>query len=83
MSFPHAEALTTSGGTAPGAFALGGRDGKFAWATAKIVGDRVEVSSPEIKDPVAVRYAYVSYRGDCNLVNGAGLPAEPFRFQVK
>lgn len=83
VSFTHAEGLTTSDGKAPGAFALGGRDGKFAWATAKIVGDRVEVSSPEVKDPVAVRYAYVSYRGDCNLVNGAGLPAEPFRFQVK
>jgi sialate O-acetylesterase len=38
----------------------------------------VVVSSAEVKNPVAVRYAWA---GDpvCNLINKEGLPASPFR----
>ena len=36
------------------------------------------VSSPEVAAPVAVRYAWLE-NPDCNLVNGAGLPASTFR----
>lgn len=59
-------------------FAIAGADGKFHWANARIDGDAVVVSSPEVANPVAVRYAW----GDsppCNLFNKNGLPASPFR----
>lgn len=59
-------------------FAVAGADRKFYWATARIDGDMVVVSSSEVANPVAVRYAW----GDsprCNLFNKDGLPASPFR----
>jgi sialate O-acetylesterase len=59
-------------------FAIAGADKKFVWAEAKIVGDTVVVSSPKVKDPVAVRYAWAP-NPKCNLHNSAGLPASPFR----
>ena len=71
--------LKTTDGKAPGAFAIAGADGKFVWADAKIDGKDVLVSSPKVKDPKYVRYAYAGYRGDCNLQNKEGLPAYPFR----
>jgi hypothetical protein len=58
-------------------FAIAGRDKRFVWADAKIVGETVVVSSPEVYDPSAVRYSWADNpRG--NLRNGAGLPASPF-----
>ena len=39
---------------------------------------KVIVSSPEVSKPVAVRYAWQDWP-ECNLTNGAGLPASPFR----
>ncbi len=59
-------------------FAIAGTDKKFVWAEAKIEGNEVIVWSPEIKNPVAVRYAWAS-NPICNLYNGADLPASPFR----
>ena len=43
-----------------------------------INGNVVIVSSPEIKQPIAVRFGW-SDTAKPNLVNGAGLPASPFR----
>jgi sialate O-acetylesterase len=60
-------------------FAIAGEDRKFAWADAVIDGDSVVVSSPEVAVPVAVRYAWADDPLACNLYNGAGLPASPFR----
>ena len=80
VSFKYAEnGLKTSDGKAPGAFAVAGADKKFVWADAKIDGNTVVVSSPAVKEPRYVRYAYAGYRGDCNLQNAEGLPAYPFR----
>lgn len=59
-------------------FAIAGADRKFVWADARIEGDRIVVSSPQVAKPVAVRYAWAA-NPDCNLYNGAGLPAVPFR----
>ena len=58
---------------------VAGADGKFVWADAKIDGKTVVVSSDQVKEPKYVRYAYMGYRGDCNLQNAEGLPAYPFR----
>jgi len=61
-------------------FAIAGADKKFVWAEAKIVGkNKIEVSSPNISAPVAVRYAFNSNPKHPNLTNDSGLPASPFR----
>jgi sialate O-acetylesterase len=60
-------------------FQVAGDDQKFGDADAKIDGDSIVVSSPAVKTPVAVRYAWDNYPDGCNLYNAAGLPASPFR----
>lgn len=70
--------LVAHGGDTLQGFAIAGADHKFVWAVAKIDGDSIVVSSPNVPQPVAVRYAW----GDnpaCNLFNLDGLPASPFR----
>jgi sialate O-acetylesterase len=59
-------------------FAICGEDKKWVWADASIEGNSVVVRSDKVPSPVAVRYAWAS-NPTCNLVNGAGLPASPFR----
>jgi len=60
------------------ALEIAGADKVFHAATAKIAGDTLLVSSPAVKEPVAVRYAW-SNAPAANLYNGSGLPAAPFR----
>ncbi len=60
-------------------FAIAGADKKFVPADAVIRGDRVQVSSSLVKDPVYVRYAWANAPLAANLFNNAGLPAVPFR----
>jgi sialate O-acetylesterase len=69
--------LEAKGGALTG-FAVAGADQKFVPATAKIVDNRVVVSSPDVKEPKAVRYAWADYPMAA-LYNGEGLPAVPFR----
>jgi sialate O-acetylesterase len=76
--FGEAKDLKTSNGEQLKGFAIAGADQKFHWAKAEIKGNQVLVSSAEVPDPVAVRYAWAN-NPICNLVNGAGLPASPFR----
>lgn len=59
-------------------FLVCGEDRKWVWANAKIAGDAVVVSAPGVSTPVAVRYAWEN-NPTCNLYNGEGLPAGPFR----
>jgi sialate O-acetylesterase len=59
-------------------FAVAGADRQFHWAKARIEGDGVVVSSPDVPAPVAVRYAWAD-SPLCNLFNKDGLPASPFR----
>ncbi|CAN5668015.1 sialate O-acetylesterase [soil metagenome] len=77
LKFDHAEGLMGRGG-APGEFSVAGVDRKWHWATARIEGDTVIVSSSDVSKPVAVRYAWQS-NPVANLYNGAGLPTVPFR----
>ncbi|MGN6641598.1 MAG: sialate O-acetylesterase [Verrucomicrobiota bacterium] len=78
LSFTHTDGgLVAKGGELKG-FAIAGSDQKWVWAKARIEGDKVIVSSPDVKSPVAVRYGWAE-NPDCNLYNGAGLPASPFR----
>ncbi|MBL9080165.1 MAG: hypothetical protein JNK76_00070 [Planctomycetales bacterium] len=59
-------------------FVIAGDDGKFYWADAKIDGDSVVVSSPQVKKPTVVRYGWSGRRPWANLFNKEGLPAVPF-----
>ncbi|MBI5775006.1 MAG: sialate O-acetylesterase [Verrucomicrobia bacterium] len=59
-------------------FAIAGADKKFVWANARIEGDKVIVSHPAVPKPAAVRYAWAD-NPVWSLINGAGLPATPFR----
>jgi sialate O-acetylesterase len=68
---------TRDGGEVKG-FKIAGADKNWVMAVAKIEGEKVVVGAPEVKQPVAVRYAWEG-DPDCNLINGAGLPASPFR----
>ncbi|MCX8510744.1 MAG: hypothetical protein ORN83_03205 [Chthoniobacteraceae bacterium] len=78
LVFSHAAGLQAKGGELR-RFAIAGADRKFVWAKARIEGDSVIVSSPEVLQPVAVRYAWAENPEGCNLFNGAGLSASPFR----
>ncbi|MEI6234193.1 MAG: sialate O-acetylesterase [Planctomycetota bacterium] len=79
ISFTHTDGglVAKDGGELKG-FAIAGEDKKFVWAKAKIVGDKVVVSSPDVPKPAAVRYAWAA-NPQFNLFNGAGLAATPFR----
>jgi len=53
-------------------------DGGFVTADARIEGDSVVLSNPEVPHPVAMRFAW-SQLAEPNLMNGSGLPAGAFR----
>jgi hypothetical protein len=78
VRFDHSSGLATTDGQAPRAFAVAGTDRKWRWAEARIDGDTVVVSSPDVPRPVAVRYAWAD-NPEATLRNGAFLPASPFR----
>jgi len=59
-------------------FFLAGADRHWLPADARIVGDTVVLSHPQIAAPRAARYGWAD-NPNCNLFNGAGLPASPFR----
>jgi sialate O-acetylesterase len=60
-------------------FAVADERQKFLPAQARIVGDKVIVSSPGIPNPTAVRYGWVDNPEEGDLFNNDGLPASPFR----
>ncbi|MDB6175582.1 MAG: Sialate O-acetylesterase [Chthoniobacteraceae bacterium] len=78
LSFSNAEGMKASDGGKLKGFAIAGEDKRFVWADVTIEGDHIVVSSPEIANPVAVRYGWAD-NPECNLVNAASLPASPFR----
>lgn len=81
VTFDQAGAgLKARDGAALKRFEIAGADRVWRWADAKIDGtDGVIVSSAEVKQPVAVRYAWAANPEGANLVNSDGLPASIFR----
>ncbi len=78
LSFQHTDGgLMAKDGELTG-FVIAGADKQWHWAKARIEGETVVVTSDAVKSPVAVRYAWAD-NPKCNLYNGAGLPASPFR----
>lgn len=79
IRFKHTDAgLTTYNNEPLKGFTIAGVDHKFYWAQGVIEGDEIVVSSPDVVFPIAVRYGWAD-NPLCNLVNGAALPASPFR----
>lgn len=78
LKFAHAAGGLSLRGDAEHVFAIAGEDRKFVWAKPVIKGDTIEVSSPEVPRPIAVRFAW-SNNPRATLHNGAGLPASLFR----
>jgi len=80
VEFDYCDGLTSRDGGPLKGFAIAGKDRKFVWADAQILGERVRVSSPAVPEPEAVRYLWANNPNPPgNLVNQAGLPASPFR----
>lgn len=78
LHFAHAEGGLVVKGDKPEEFEIAGDDHVWHWADAHVFGDTVIVSSSEVQNPKAVRYAWQSNPA-ATLYNKAGLPAVPFR----
>lgn len=78
IRFAHTDGGLVVKGEKLGEFSVAGADHVWHWAEARLEGDTVVVSSPQVPSPVAVRYAWQA-NPLATLYNGAGLPATPFR----
>ena len=79
VTFANAtSSLVTVDGAAPKGFMLAGADQIWHWADARIDRDSVIVSSPDVLEPVAVRYGWADDPPN-TLKNQADLPTAPFR----
>lgn len=82
VSFLYADGLQTSDGKAPSCFEIAEEDGLFHPATATIEGSKVRLTSPTLKHPRYVRYAWQPFTR-ANLVNADHLPASTFRGEAR
>jgi sialate O-acetylesterase len=73
----NSSGLVASNGKIKG-FIISSKDRQFKLAKAEIYNNTVVVWNDEVKEPVAVRYAWDD-NPDCNLYNTQGLPVLPFR----
>jgi sialate O-acetylesterase len=79
VTFDSADGLKTRDGKPPTHFEIiDAEDGGFVPATAKIDGNAVVLSAQDVRNPVAVRFAWDKL-AQPNLTNAAGLPATAFR----
>ncbi|MCS7314129.1 MAG: sialate O-acetylesterase [Bryobacterales bacterium] len=76
--FDHAGGGLRARGGSLKEFLVAGADRVFHPAHAAIEADTVVVWSAEVKEPVAVRYAWANFP-EATLFNAEGLPASPFR----
>lgn len=76
--FDNAEAGLMLKGEKPKEIFIAGADKVFYSAKVKVKGNKIFVSSTQVKVPVAVRYQF-SNAGLGNLFSKAGLPVAPFR----
>ncbi len=54
------------------------KDGSWHWADGRIEGSELVVSSKDVEEPMAVRYAYTQHPNGNLLYNKAGQPVSPF-----
>lgn len=78
VKFANADDLHAATGERIEGFLVAGADRRFYPAEACAAGDEILLTAPQVDEPVAVRYGWGKWFR-VNLVNGAGLPAVPFR----
>lgn len=78
LSFKHVGGGLVCKGDKLTGFTIAGEDKKFFNADARILDDKIVVTSPMVAKPVAVRFGWANHP-IVNLWNKDGLPASPFR----
>lgn len=82
IKFDWSDGLCTKDGDEPKTFEVAGEDRCFFPAKARIEGNEVVLSCPEVPVPCWVHYAFGEYPVEANLINGDGLPAASFEEQI-
>jgi len=80
--FDHNKGLKPSTGSVLTGFEIAGKDGKLYPATALVEGETIVLTNPAVTKPLIARYAFKDAIV-ANLVNQSGLPALPFRTDIK
>jgi sialate O-acetylesterase len=78
VSFDNADGLRVRGGGEMKGFAIRGEKGPWVWADGAIEGSDIILSSAQVPQPTAVRYAWAMFPV-ISIENSAGLPLRPFR----
>ncbi|MGR3810778.1 sialate O-acetylesterase [Jiulongibacter sp. NS-SX5] len=82
IHFDHvAGALQSKDGEEIREFALAEYDKQFKWADVEIDGESIVLKADGISQPRFIRYAWAN-NPDVNLINGVGLPAVPFEWEI-
>ena len=76
---PGKKLKTSDNSSTVGGLEAAGKDGIFYPATGVIKGKKLIVSSPQVKDPVAVRMGWKGNASENNLFTVDNLPVSPFR----
>jgi len=80
ITFDNLENGLTSFGKEITNFEIAGDNKVFYSAKASIVKKQIQITCPEVKKPIAVRYCFCNYpQGKGFIYNTAGLPVFPFR----
>lgn len=82
ISFEHAKGMQIKGDAVLKGFFLKTGDEKFHPVNARIEGEKVVIPLDNLTHPVSVQYAFQDVPV-FNLINGEGLPAVPFRTELK
>ena len=77
VQFDHAKGGLSLKGDTSRVFAVAGADRNWFWATPRLDGSRVILTSPQVPSPLYVRYGW-SNLPRATLYNGDNLPAPPF-----
>jgi len=78
LQFDHAAGLAARDREPLSDFTIAGKDRKFHPAIATIKEENIIVQNDDVPQPVAVRFGWTD-TAQPNLINGAELPASPFR----
>jgi sialate O-acetylesterase len=79
LSFTHVgNGLVLKNMNGESGFLIAGKDSNFVKANAEVKGDKLIVYSDQVKNPIAVRYAW-SNTAEATLFNEEGLPASTFK----